>query len=629
MSKRNALQPFDRTSRWISGGIGLGAALATILASAHSCGLIGDQGTRLSVANLAVSWIGLAPASDTATSLGDTLRYVATITDRRGTALVGAATEWKTEDSLVASVDSAGFVVARSPGGTGLIATVAGKVARARIVVRPRAARFEFGPDSVLRIPEGGQAPLAVRSLDARGHLLARSPVTLHVADSALAAVEVARLVGRTTGRTVLIAELDGVRDSIALEVVPVPGRVVAMKGNEQHAAVQSRLTEPVVVRVESRVGRPMGGVLVRFAPAEGAGTVRPDSALTGPDGLAATVWTTGDRPGLERLLATVSGVDTAATILAEVEPSRANTHVAQLDDAPSGLASGANPVVVGVQLTDSAGRALAGVPVAWKPLDGGRIAPREARSDSAGEAHADWYLGPRAGVQRARLIVGSGRAVPPATVLAAGFPGAPARLVGLTPGNLHGTVGSVVSKSVVVRVSDSAGNGVPGVAVAVAGGGPKTDSVLVSDSAGRATVRWALSEKAGPQALTLAVDGVAPVRYTAVAEPAAAANLLFLEATHSQTRGPGTPARVRVTDVYGNPVPDALVAFSASAGSVRPARVMSGKDGVAGTTWVLGRRSGLQSLTAVLQKSGAKDVLELSRPRGSGATAPTRTATR
>jgi hypothetical protein len=213
--------------------------------------------------------------------------------------------------------------------------------------------------------------------------------------------------------------------------------------------------------------------------------------------------------------------------------------------------------------------------------------------------------------------------------VLAAGFPGAPARLVGLTPGNLHGTVGSVVSKSVVVRVSDSAGNGVPGVAVAVAGGGAKTDSVLVSDSAGRATVRWALNEKAGPQALTLAVDGVAPVRYTAVAEPGAAANLLFLEATHSQTRGPGTPARVRVTDVYGNPVPDALVAFSASAGSVRPARVMSGKDGVAGTTWVLRHRSGLQSLTAVLQKSGAKDVLELSRPRGSGATAPTRTATR
>ena len=141
-------------------------------------------------------------------------------------------------------------------------------------------------------------APLAVRSLDARGHLLARSPVTLHVADSALAAVEVARLVGRTTGRTVLIAELDGVRDSIALEVVPVPGRVVAMKGNEQHAAVQSRLPEPIVVRVESRVGRPMGGILVRFAPAEGAGIVRPDSALSGPDGLAATVWTTATALG-------------------------------------------------------------------------------------------------------------------------------------------------------------------------------------------------------------------------------------------------------------------------------------------------------------------------------------------
>ena len=75
-SNRKRLQPFEGAGRWISGGIGLGAALATILASAHSCGLLGDQSTRLSVASLAVSWIGLSPASDTAASLGDTRTIV-------------------------------------------------------------------------------------------------------------------------------------------------------------------------------------------------------------------------------------------------------------------------------------------------------------------------------------------------------------------------------------------------------------------------------------------------------------------------------------------------------------------------------------------------------------------------
>jgi len=81
-TSRNALQPLDRSHRWISGVLGLGAALATILASAHSCGLIGDEATRLSAGNFAVSWVGLAPGSDTARALGDTLRYVATVTDR-------------------------------------------------------------------------------------------------------------------------------------------------------------------------------------------------------------------------------------------------------------------------------------------------------------------------------------------------------------------------------------------------------------------------------------------------------------------------------------------------------------------------------------------------------------------
>jgi hypothetical protein len=628
--KRKALQPFDRTRRWINGSVGLGAALATILASAHSCGLIGDQATRLTVANLAVSWIGLAPASDTAVSLGDTLRYVATVTDRRGTALVGAAIEWKVEDSSVASVDSAGFVVARAPGATGLTATVAGKVARARIVVHPRAARFEFGPDSVLRVPEGGHAPLAVRSLDARGHRLTRRAAAVHVTDTTLAGLKGAELAGRAAGRTTLTAELDGARDSIPLEVVPVPGRVAVVKGSGQHAGVESRLPDPVVVRVESRMGRPMGGVVVRFAPAEGAGSARPDSVVTGPDGLASTGWTTGDRPGLERLLATVSAVDSGAAALAEVEPSRANTRVLPLGDAPNGLAAGRDPVVVGVQLTDSAGRALPGVPIAWKPLDGGRITPREARSDSVGEAHADWWLGPRAGAQRARVVVGTGRAVPPATVLAAGFPGAPARLAGLTPAKLRGTVGTELSKPPVVQVSDSAGNGVPGVAIAVTGGGAKTDSLLVTDSTGRASVRWVLSEQAGAQALTLAVDGAVPLHFTARAEPGSPANLLFIDTlTRARVTRSGTAARVRVTDVYDNPVSGALVAFTTSTGSVRPARVISGKDGVAGTTWVLGRRSGLQSLTAVLPKSGAKDVLELSQPRSSTAASSTRTATR
>ena len=615
-TSRNALQPLDRSHRWISGVLGLGAALATILASAHSCGLIGDDGTRLSVANLAVSWVGLAPASDTARALGDTLRYVATVTDRRGTALVGATIDWKTEDPSVATVDSAGFVVAHRPGATALTATVAGKAARARVVVRPRVAQLAFAGDSGVQVPEGGTGAVTVRALDSRGHPVPGAHPALRAADTALAVVTGDGTVqGRLAGRTALIAELDGVSDSIVAEIVPVPGRVIVVKGADQRAGVQARVADPVVVRVDSRMSRPMAGVVVRFLPADGAGSVKPDSVITNADGLATAAWTTGDRPGRQRLLVSVPGVDSAAAVYVEVEPSRANTRVAPVGDPPSGLAGAAQSVAVAVQLTDSLGRVLPGVPVSWHVLDGGSISSRDARSDSAGEAHAEWWLGPKAGVQRAQVLVGSGRTVPAATVVAAAFPGEPVRLVAVTPTTpVEGTVGVAVARPLVVRVTDAVGNPVPGVAVSATGPGVPADFLVATDSLGLASVRWTLGQQAGPQTLVLAVDGVAPLRIAARARSKPAANLAVLAPTAGGRAGRplGKGVRVKATDVYGNAVPDALVLLSATEGSVRPARVMTGKDGVATVTWTLGRKADRQTITAALKQGGAHDALEV-----------------
>ncbi len=596
--------------------LGLGAALATILASAHSCGLIGDDGTRLSVANLAVSWVGLAPASDTARALGDTLRYVATVTDRRGTALVGATIDWKTEDPSVATVDSAGFVVAHRPGATALVATVAGKAARARVVVRPRVARLAFAGDSGVQVPEGGTGAVTVRALDSRGHPVPGAHPALRAADTALAVVTGDGTVqGRLAGRTALIAELDGVSDSIVAEIVPVPGRVIVVKGGDQRAGVQARVADPVVVRVDSRMSRPMAGVVVRFLPADGAGSVKPDSVTTNADGLATAAWTTGDRPGRQRLLVSVPGVDSAAAAYVEVEPSRANTRVAPVGDPPSGLAGAAQSVPVAVQLTDSLGRVLPAVPVSWHVLDGGSISSRDARSDSAGEAHAEWWLGPKAGVQRAQVLVGSGRTVPAATVVAAAFPGEPVRLTAVTPTTpVEGTVGVAAARPLVVRVTDAVGNPVPGVAVSATGPGVPADFLVATDSLGLASVRWTLGQQAGAQTLVLAVDGVAPLRIAARARSKPAANLAFLAppAAGRAGRPLGKGVRVKATDVYGNAVPDALLLLSATEGSVRPARVMTGKDGVATVTWTLGRKADRQTLTAALKQGGAHDALEV-----------------
>ena len=78
--------------------------------------------------------------------------------------------------------------------------------------------------------------------------------------------------------------------------------------------------------------------------------------------------------PGRQRLSASVPELDSAAVLVAEAEPVAANTRVTPVGYPWSGVAGAPVPLTVAVQLTDSAGRLLPGVPVTWVALDSGTI---------------------------------------------------------------------------------------------------------------------------------------------------------------------------------------------------------------------------------------------------------------
>jgi hypothetical protein len=111
--------------------------------------------------------------------------------------------------------------------------------------------------------------------------------------------------------------------------------------------------------------------------------------------------------------------------------------------------------------------------------------------------------------------------------------------------------------------------------------------------------------------AYTLAVQHEAvkkPLKVAAHAAPAAPANLAF-DDMPGEKRSRATTAKVKklfalVTDVYGNPVPDARVNFSAKSGTVTPSRAVSDTKGRAALTWRLGSRPGEQKLTGVVRGS-------------------------
>ena len=166
---------------------------------------------------------------------------------------------------------------------------------------------------------------------------------------------------------------------------------------------------------------------------------------------------------------------------------------------------------------------------------------------------------------------------------------------------NQHAAAGTALPKAIVFRVLDSNGSGVGGATLTLTlSGGALSDTALTTDSLGNARTRWTMGHSAGDYSLGVKVEGVKKlIKVTAQATPAAAANLAFDDAPMDKRSRDAKTKKLYavVTDVYGNPVPDARVNFSTKAGVVTPARSVSDARGRVALTWKLGSKAGEQTL--------------------------------
>jgi len=374
---------------------------------------------------------------------------------------------------------------------------------------------LHLASDSAVEVPEGKSRTVSLRGTDARGHVLGFGDqhITWRSGDTLVAVVDTSgALTGVSAGRTTVAASVAGVSAQMLVTVVAEPGALSVVSGMGQDAPAGTTLPVPVVVRLVSQRGRPLDGMLVRFRRLDGAGAADVASATTDHEGRAHVYWRLGDFPGRQRLVAAVDGLDSGATAVADAEPVAANTRIMLLHDAQNGPIATKLAEAVGVRLADSSGRPLVDVPVRWETLDSGTVSNATARSDSLGEAQATWVLGPVAGRQRLRVSVGNGRFVKPALLRAIAAPG-PATSIRVTAGAAQrGSSGSVLAKPVALRISDAAGNAVPGVRVALTlSGGSVPDSTPTTDSLGYVKARWTLPEtdRAGTAHLQARVDGI------------------------------------------------------------------------------------------------------------------------
>ena len=599
-----------RAWKWGAGSLSAGAALVSIVSSVRS--ITGTEQVR---------WIGVSPSVDTAFAIGDTVQLALTITDGHGGVVPGVRVGWSSTDSSVASVDSAGSVLARAPGATTVVAAAGGRIAQARVLVRPRPAAILLLGDSVARLPEGGSARLLARVVDARRHPLPGQSLVWRSGDAAVATVDsLARLTAVTAGRTVVTVAGGDLSAELPLEVYPIPGTITVLAGDGQHAPAGRRLPAPLRAQIVSRGGRPLPDVAVRLGAADGS-TEEQAIDTSDADGIVQFAWTLGARPGRQRLALAVDGDASVTTLLtADADPLAENTLITPVGAPLSGRVGGLLPSAVTVRVTDSSGVPLPDLPVSWSVEADGVIDVQSPRTDSLGEARARWTLGPRAGTQQALVLVGGGRGGPRLAIDATARPGPPAALTVVRGAQARGVVGRELDGPLELRVTDRSNNPVAGAAVTLR---PATGSVaersLLSDSAGRVVVGWTLGPAVGAQRLAASAPGVEKtVEVVARARAAAPARVALEGVPASAPAGSPLPQplAVMVTDSFRNPVAGALVTLTSRSGKVSPARVRTDSTGRARARWTLGPAAGEQRLEAVEKLSGRRATVTVRATR-------------
>ena len=614
-----------------------GAALFSIFTALYSFGMVGKSDAHQSIGNVGAAWVGLQPAIETATAIGDTIHFAATISDKNGSIHVGARPTWTTGDTSIATVLQDGSVVARGPGATLVSVVVGAHVAHARIHVKQKVATIDIGGttgDSGVVVLEGAQVQLRPRALDARGHAIPGAHVEWAVDDSSVAALDTAGIItGRTAGRTMLTARLDGVSGQAGVSVVTVAWKLALVAGTDQRARAGGALPQPIVVRATNRRGTPAAGQAVNFRLAAGRGSVQPVTAVTDADGRARATWTLGDYPGRQSLLASVARVDSVLEIVAEAEPVAANTRVEGLNGQLAARAGDRVADSLAVRVSDSTGRALADVPVRWIAMNGGHVDAVSTRTDTLGIARAVWTLAKKTGVQHVRAEVGSGvdaRGIAPVTISANALAGQAVGVVVERGDNQRAAAGAELPRHIVLRVVDANGSGVANASVVLSpSGGTVPDSAMTTDSLGNVQTRWTMGHEAREYSLAVHLAGVKSLfKIVAHATPAAPANLSFDDVPsssgkHARKSSKSRKLYVVVTDVYGNPISDAKVSFATKSGVVSPTRVVSDAKGRAALTWTPGGKPGEQTLSGVVRGTDVTGAYVTEVPHETAVTKP------
>jgi len=184
-----------------------------------------------------------------------------------------------------------------------------------------------------------------------------------------------------------------------------------------------------------------------------------------------------------------------------------------------------------------------------------------------------------------------------------------PSSMVLASGGGQTGKVGSSLAQPAIVKVLASDNQGVPGVAVTFAAptGGAVGSTSVVTDANGQAQTTLTLGTAAGPQSFAAAATGVGgslSVAIPATATPGDPAAVIAASGSGQQDtvkHALKAPFVAKVSDQYGNAVPNVVVSWTSTAGSgsLSGATSTTNGDGLASISYTLGAQPGPETVTA------------------------------
>ena len=248
-------------------------------------------------------------------------------------------------------------------------------------------------------------------------------------------------------------------------------------------------------------------------------------------------------------------------------------------------------PLVVRVVTLDGSG--VPGVPVRYSALSGGAVRDPVVLTDAEGYARNHVILGPIAGLQ---IFEARAAGLPTVTFRANASAGPPFRISALAGAGQQDTVGHVLPNALIARVTDAAGNFIPGVPLTwqvVVGGGVLEQVDTQTNLNGVALGIYRLGPVPGTNVVRVTASGL--VLFADFGATAVVGSPAFLDkvAGDGQTGLPGAslaPFTVLVTDEFGNVLPGVAVHWTVldGAGTLSAATTSTNINGRASVSYQL-----------------------------------------